>query len=108
MRKKNVFILLTLIFSLCFGFASKKISEVEAGANEYSSPRERYLGENNDISSFYTSSSVGSVSGLKGDNLLEKLAQIMTVKHRYYTTYGDVRGAMCYSDEDPNDRSKNI
>ena len=108
MRKKNAFILLTLIFSLCFGFASKKISEVEAGANEYSSPTQKYLSENNDISSFYTSSSVGSVSGLKGDNLLEKLAQIMTVKHRYYTTYGDVRGAMCYSDEDPNDPSKII
>ncbi|MDD7736286.1 MAG: hypothetical protein SOW55_02665, partial [Bacilli bacterium] len=77
MRKKNVFILLTLIFSLCFGFTSKTISEVEAGANEYSSLAQKYLSENNDISSFYTSSSAGSVSGLKGDNLLEKLAQIM-------------------------------
>lgn len=108
MRKKNVFILLTLIFSLCFGFTSKTISEVEAGANEYSSLAQKYLSENNDISSFYTSSSAGSVSGLKGDNLLEKLAQIMEVKHRYYTSYGDVRGAMCYSDEDPNNSSNII
>lgn len=83
-------------------------NNVFAGANEKQAPKQTYLAENNDVLGYYKNSSAGSVSGLVGSELLEQLAKISTVKHRYYTSYGDCRGAMAFADEDPNDSSKII
>ena len=40
-------------------------------------PATKYWSVNDDVESFYTSTSSGSVKGLKGDELLEKLAEIL-------------------------------
>lgn len=106
---KRKFLTAVLSFALVttfFTFQDKYVAN--AGANEMSAPLQRYASENNNVDAFYTSSNAGSVEGLKDDALLEQLAKIMSEKHRYYTSYGDVRGAMAYSDEDPNDPKRLI
>lgn len=66
-----------------------------------------YVNEINDVYGFYTTSGY-DVTGLKGDALLEKLAELMEVKHRYYNTYAELRSGLAYSDEDPNNSSNII
>ena len=50
---------------------------------------------------YYSSSYYSSVEGLTGDALLEGLATLSNQKHRTYTSYSQIWGAVCYSDADP-------
>ncbi len=105
---KTKYVIITLIMTL-IGNAFFKISNnnVYAAQNDQTAPAQTYINETN-LEQYYTQSSAGSVTGLKGDDLLEQLAKIMILKHRYYTSYGECRGAMAFADEDPNDPSKII
>ena len=107
MRKlSKALILFTAIFSVIN--ISNKAIVVNAGANDKTPPTLNYSSVNNDVEKFYTSTSSGSVTGLKGDALLEQLAKILEDNHKYYNNYGELRGGMAYSDEDPNNPSNII
>ena len=64
--------------------------------NGKAAPAQQY----SDVSS-YSPSYYSSVEGLTGDDLLEGLATLSNQKHRTYTTYSQIWGAVCYSDADP-------
>lgn len=103
MKKKLRYFL--FLISLCIPFLGFSGLNVNAAANDIVAPSPTYLSENENIEAFYTSSENGSIEGLKNQELLEKLASLLSEKHRYYTTYGECRGALAFSDEDLNDEN---
>ena len=102
-KRLGLFLFMATIFG-CITFNSNTLV-VSAGSNEYAQPATNYASVNNDVEAFYTSTSAGSVEGLKGDALLEQLAKVLEVNHKYYNNYGELRGGLPYSDEDPENKS---
>ena len=94
--KKRLLSVLFISTLLCVGSGSSVLL-VDAAANDRPAPAQTYANE--DKVAYYETS---KIEGLKQDELLEGLAELMNTKHRYYTNYGDCRGAMAFSDEDPN------
>jgi len=90
-----------LSVSLSANISSKSVT-LDAGANEMSSPSQKYTTSKD---TFYSSA---NLTGKKGTDLQNSLATLMYSKHKYYTTYDDIRGANAYSDADPNDPTKLI
>ena len=97
MKRKNLKLIFLSLF-LCLGI-SDNVTKVNANDNGAEKPSVKY-------SSTYDESYYQSIQGFKGDNLLEGLAKISQSNHKYYTTYGEIRGGNAFSDEDPNDASK--
>ena len=98
MKRKNI---IMSILSLAILFTSN-IKIVLAGDNGFGDlPKVQFESE-------YDVSYYSNIKGLKGDNLLEGLALISQENHQYFTSYGELRSALAYSDEDPNDTSKII
>ena len=96
MKRKNI---IMSILSLAILFTSN-IKIVLAGDNGFGDlPKVQFESE-------YDVSYYSNIKGLKGDNLLEGLALISQENHQYFTSYGELRSALAYSDEDPNDQSK--
>ena len=79
-KLSKALILFTAIFSVIN--ISNKAIVVNAGANDRTPPTLNYSSVNNDVEKFYTSTSSGSVTGLKGDALLEQLAKILEDNHK--------------------------
>ncbi len=104
MNKKGIGILTitALLFAALFGIKNKDVYAAN-GPNGYETPSVSYSEMANCPSNYYS-----SVEGLKGDSLLEKVAKITLDNHRYYTTYGQLRGGSCYSDADSNDPNNKI
>ena len=102
-KRLGLFLFMATIFG-CITFNSNTLV-VNAGANDKTPPATSYASVNNDVEAFYTSTSAGSVEGLKGDALLEQLAKVLEVNHKYYNNYGELRGGLAYSDEDPENKS---
>ena len=97
-----------LIVSLCIGLFisfNKETYQINAGSNEQLSPSQKYIDQ---ITSENYYTEYEDITGLKGDSLLEGLASIMDQTHKYYTTYGDTRGAIAFSDEDKSNQSNII
>ena len=91
--KKKILILVTIL--LCFTY----FLTINNNATIYDDiPITDYTNE-----SAYNVSYYDSVVGMKGDNLLNGLALISQEKHRYFNSYGELRGGNCYSDVDPSD-----
>ena len=92
---------LTVVLFLSSLLGLNNLNIVFAANSEESSPIAKYDSE-------YNVSYYSDIKGLKGDSLLEGLASISFNNHKYYTTYNDLKGALTYSDEDPNDSTKII
>ena len=98
MKVKNILI---SILSLTI-LSTSNIKIVNAGDNGFGGlPKVQYESE-------YDVSYYKNIKGLKGDNLLEGLAEISKENHKTFTSYNSLRSALAYSDEDPNDSSKVI
>lgn len=98
MKIKNILI---SILSLTI-LSTSNIKIVNAGDNGFGGlPKVQYESE-------YDVSYYKNIKGLKGDNLLEGLAEISKENHKTFTSYDSLRSALAYSDEDPNDTSKII
>ena len=89
---KKFLILILLLISLMF----LGVNTASAAA-----PSQKYT----DVST-YNASYYSSVSGKKGDSLLEGLASLSNTKHRYYTTYDELWDAIAYADKDPKNSGK--
>ncbi len=100
---KSKITLICLVLPLFF--ANNHLTKAEAGENNVSAPNQNYLSETGDIEAYYEES---SLNGLMNQPLLEKLAESMTINHRYYTNYGDIKGANAFSDEDIDNPSNII
>ncbi len=87
MKHKFIPFLLVLLMGISFSNTTKESNDIvyaaEATADYY---------DNGDL----------SVKGLKGDNLINKLATLMQETHTKYTKYGDLRQQLADSDKDPN------
>ena len=93
---------LLLVMATLFSFINvSNTLVVNAGSNDRPEPAKNYQSVNENVELFYTATDSGSVQGLKGNELLEQLAKILEDNHKYYNTYGELRGGMCYTDEDP-------
>lgn len=98
MKKKQLSLMIMSIL-LCLGICinnATKVYEVNAGDNGATAPTVQF-------DSQYSESYYSDVVGLKGDSLLEKLAEISQDNHQVYTSYDQIRGGNAYSDEDPSD-----
>ncbi len=103
---KSISFLMMMLLGTCFS----NIVVAQAGDNDRTNSDPlvtTYADEINDVNEFYTTTNY-DVTGLKGDALLEQLAELMEVKHRYYNTYAELRSGLAYSDEDPNNTSNII
>ena len=89
---KKFLILILLVISLMF----LGVNTASAAA-----PSQKYT----DVSS-YNASYYSSVSGKKGDSLLEGLASLSNTKHRYYTSYDELWDAIPYADKDLKNSGK--
>ncbi len=94
---------LAFLFLIAPLFFSNGLIKVEAGNNNITAPKQDYLNDTIDIDAYYQKE---SLDGLKSQPLLEKLAESMNTNHRYYTNYGDIKGANALSDEDIDEPSK--
>lgn len=95
--KKNKWLTLGLMLALSLGTTTKAYATVTA-PNGKESPSVSYKEVEICPSDYYS-----SAQGLKGTELLNKIAQITNTNHRYYNNYGELRGGNCYSDADSSD-----
>ena len=97
-KVSKLLVIMATIFS-CINISNTIV--VSAGTNDRPEPPKNYAYVNENVEAFYTANALGSVVGLKGDALLEQLAKILEGNHKYYNTYGELRGGMAFTDEDP-------
>jgi len=101
MKKHNIIIPITIMAFLLCPLNFEK--ETHAKSNNINSPATTYKDKINNKEVMYT-----NLEGLSGKALQEGLATVLTENHKYYTSYDDTRGAIAFSDEDPNDDTKVI
>lgn len=73
------------------------VHKSNAATNNVSAPQETYYDDVKNVDDYYSSA---GIEGLKHEQLLSQLASSMNTNHRYYTNYGDIKGANAFSDED--------
>ena len=91
---------LLVVFASFLGLSGVSFKETPVhaltGINGAEAPATAYSGQ-------YVKEYYNSIEGLKKDALLEGLAEISQKNHKYFNTYGEVRGGNAYSDADPSD-----
>lgn len=95
MHKKRLIPWLFLLMTA--SISSTNAHKSNAATNNVSAPQETYYDDIKDVDDYYSNA---GIEGLKHEQLLSQLATSMNVNHRYYTNYGDIKGANAFSDED--------
>ncbi len=95
MHKKKLIPWLFLLITLSISNTNNHKSY--AATNNITAPQETYYDDIKDVDKYYNNA---NIDGLKHEQLLSQLATSMNVNHRYYTNYGDIKGANAFSDED--------
>lgn len=96
MKTKHIKLMFLAAF-LCLGNVSQDFYKVEATAYN-DAPTTNYQDAATYNESYYT-----SLTGKTSDSLLNDLATLCIKNHRYFTSYGEIRGGNAYSDADPSD-----
>ena len=92
--KKIKLLIVTIFTLLCSSTNIEAYAEtVSTAPNGCETPTVKYDSEC--PTNYYS-----SLSGKKKDDLLESLATLTFNNHKYYNTYGELRGSNCYSDAD--------
>ena len=100
--KKIKLLIVTIFTLLCSSTNIEAYAEtVSTAPNGCETPTVKYDSEC--PTNYYS-----SLSGKKKDDLLESLATLTFNNHKYYNTYGELRGSNCYSDADPNNSNSKL
>ena len=100
---KKIFVILSLLLVSLLFVNFNTVGAATTGPNGKEAPTVQY----NDVAT-YNVSYYDDIKGMKGDNLLEGLAEISQTNHRYFNTYTELWGGNCYSDVDSNDPDNKI